>query len=629
MKNNILEKNLENFKKYNALAGIISQMKFNSNNELGLFGTESGDLSAKFKFEDKEYWINSRIDPKKEAGNIIQNLNYDKDSLILVFGMGFGYHLDELRENISSETKVIVIEFDIEIFKLAMKTRDLTKILDDSRFLFILGDEKESLDVQILHQTGINFYNLVHNIQVVEMLNYHLYYDKMNYVISKIAKKIKNTVMAYGNDLDDIFTGFRNNYKNIEAAMTSNSIKEIKNKYRGYPAIIVASGPSLDLNIKHLKKAEKKALIIACDASLRICEKNGVIPDAISSIERDEPTYTYYYKDREFDDKIVLTGPGLLWPEIYKEFKGKKIIMSKRHDGIEAWWNNHFEKVEFVNQGQSSATVAFAIAREAKCNPIILIGQDLAYTFDKKHSDDTHTTYEGNNDSSTSDDIYVKGIDGKMIKSHTIYKLFKEWYEYQIEHNPELEVIDATEGGAYIEGSKIMTFEDAIKKYCNKELPYNLYDILEQIDLSNLELLKKIDDISKNIDYEIEILKKIKVESEKHFLKLEKIRDNDLKEKSKDEKLVKIVNKLGKGDEIIQFILSKDESVKTFFQQIIVQTIMNVKRIGNDLTYDNVVRNLELQMNLMYILKETTEIIINEYLQAKKYLKEKRRIVYE
>ena len=47
------------------------------------------------------------------------------------------------------------------------------------------------------------------------------------------------------------------------------------------------------------------------------------------------------------------------------------------------------------------------------------------------------------------------------------------FFESEIENNPDITVIDATEGGAYIKGSVIMPMRDVISQYCTKTYPIN------------------------------------------------------------------------------------------------------------------------------------------------------------
>lgn len=57
-----------------------------------------------------------------------------------------------------------------------------------------------------------------------------------------------------------------------------------------------------------------------------------------------------------------------------------------------------------------------------------------------------------------------------------------------------------------------------------------------------------------------------------------------------------------------------------YYIPIILHTVTNVKKIGNDLTWDNVQRNLLLQQNLMDIITRSTDLIIKEYTNAKEIL---------
>lgn len=624
MKNEILQKNISSLEKYNVfILKALQTVDFSNINAVFEEKAKCGLDTLSFYKDGKKYLLHSKYNPDAEAQRLMKNIDFNKDSLIIVFGLGLGYHLVELKDKISPDTRVIIIEHDLDVLKYALTHIDLSPIFDIPQFLLVFGDKQQMAEL-IIYQTGANFYNLAYNIQTLMLPNYHAFGEENKWVMKQITKYLSSVIISYGNALDDMLTGFKNNYLNIDAIMNSNSISEITNKYQGVPAIVVASGPSLDKNIHHLKSAYGKALIIACDASMRACESNDVKPDAVASIERDEPTYTYYYKDRTYDKDIVLVGPGLLWPKIYEEYLGKTIIMSKRFDGVENWWFNHFENIEFVNQGQSSATVAFAVAKAAGCNPIILIGQDLAFTEGKKHSDLTHTEYEGVNDDREADGVYLEDYEGNLLPSDIVYKIFKEWYEYQIALNSEIEVIDATEGGAYIQGTKVMTLEEAIKKYCNLPLKDHLVSHLKDVVIAEKDRITKYKTIIEDINEQISKLKKVAKNSREHFLRLDEIEKEFEIDKCSDEELEFIVIKMQEGDKVIQEILYSNDSLKSFYQQIITQTIIFVKKIGNEITAENVKRNIELQKNLMYMIEKSTDIIAKEFEAAKEFVKEKK-----
>jgi hypothetical protein len=620
----IFKANIASLAKNNVVAvQALAKLDFSQQETVFVEKTKTGLDSMSFNLAGKTYLLHSKYDPIAEAEKLVQSVEKTRDSLIVVFGIGLGYHLFALKDKISKDTRVLVVEHNLDILKCALTHIDLSPIFDTNQFLLIFGDKRQA-DELILYQAGYNFYNLVQSMKVVALPNYYVYGQENKQIMQSISRRLSSSLTAQGNSLEDVFVGFRNNCYNVDAIMKTNSIKEIVGKYQNVPAIIVAAGPSLDKNIHHLKEAYGKSLIIACDASMRACEKQGVQPDAVASIERDEPTYTYYYEGREFPKDVVLVGPGLLWPKIYEEYPGKTIMMTKTGDGIEEWWRSHFDNFEFVNQGYSSATVAFAVAKEAGCNPIILIGQDLAYSGGKKHSDLTHTEYEGENDDTESDDVYLEDSEGNLLRSHWVYKLFKNWFEGQILIDSELKVIDATEGGAYIQGTTLMTLEEAIQQYCTKPLEKHLVEHLADIEVSAEEKRKKYAQIIKSIDKTINKLNRIKKASAKHFNALYGIEKKLYADKCSEEQLEKIVLKMQPGDKIIQRILYKDTSILTFYKAIIVQTIIQVKKIGNELTVDNVKKNHLLQKNLMYILKDSTELIIKEYESAKEFIEQKK-----
>lgn len=620
----IATKNMEALLKYNgSVLGDLDGVKIDEFQGITKVFSENGEMNAKIIENGKEYYLHSIVNPRKDSEKLIGSLDFERDSLIVVFGIGCAHHLRVIKEKINQNTRVIIVEHNIDMLKFALSNIDLSDIFQSPQFLLIYGDEQMQ-EKQLFVQTGFNFYSMSYNIQYAMLPNYYIYQEQNLKVMANIRKRFKTEISFLGNSLEDVFNGFKNNYYNIEAAVKSNSAKEIKDKFTNIPAIVVASGPSLDKNIHLLKQAQGKAVIIACDASLEACKKQGVVPDMVASIERDEPTYTYYYENKEIDENIVLVGPGLLWPKIYDEYKGKHIMLSKfdKTLGIEGWWHSHFENVEYINQGMSSATVAFSMAEECGCNPIILIGQDLAYSEGKIHSELTHHGDEGDNDARSTDGVYVKDYEGNDILSHEIYVLFKNWFEFEIVRNKDRQVIDATEGGAYIKGSTVLKFEEAIQQYCKTEKAQRVVDCLENREVTQADIKNKVDEIIIDIEKEFAKLKKLESMANEHFNRLGKMK-NSLKKRQDDIYYMKMINKLQKGDKIIKWI-NNNNSISTFYKAIIAHTIMHVKKIGNQLTYDNVLQNIYLQTNLMYIIKESTDYVRKEYTEMEEYLKAKR-----
>jgi hypothetical protein len=138
-------------------------------------------------------------------------------------------------------------------------------------------------------------------------------------------------------------------------------------------------------------------------------------------------------------------------------------------------------------------------------DPIILIGQDLAYSGNRTHAPDTHLEdheydvpklwLDGKNDEiqipppegkgavqyrfwSRTKVIWVDGVDGEEVPTDRKLLSFLHWFEEVIENLKEKRtIIDATEGGALIRGTQLMTFNDALEQYCREDLSAQLAEI--------------------------------------------------------------------------------------------------------------------------------------------------------
>jgi hypothetical protein len=99
------------------------------------------------------------------------------------------------------------------------------------------------------------------------------------------------------------------------------------------------------------------------------------------------------------------------------------------------------------------------------------VGQDLAYGRDG-HSHAAGTNYANKiySGGESLDYFYVKANDGgKLLTDRSFYQ-FLTFFQDWIEKYSEREYINATEGGAYIQGTKLMTLQEVLTQYCRKNV---------------------------------------------------------------------------------------------------------------------------------------------------------------
>lgn len=389
-------------------------------------------------------------------------------SKIFFFGFGNGAIARKMLERLDQSNKLIVYEPDFTILKYTMSHFDITDILEDPRFDIIVRTQIKGL---ISEQFSDRL-----TYEDIETFQYYVYPNYNHIFVAEYLEYIKefenacnsiNSSQSVMGRYNEAY--FANNFTNMKFILGSKSIEDF---YRRLPAdttaIVVASGPSLDKNVTELRKAKGKALIIAVDSSLRTLLKYDIIPDVCVTIDPKK-------LPKHFSDERTMDIPMFCYltsnKEILKNHRAPKFFMNDLNHHVQHFFSRHSKVFPVVSTGGSVANNALAITSMLGIKKMIMIGQDLAYTDNRTHSASS-VRGEWNVDASKLQQVYCEGIDGQPIAGSNEFTLYRIWIEDFIINNPEATVIDATEGGAKIHGSEIMTLSDAIDKYCTKECDF-------------------------------------------------------------------------------------------------------------------------------------------------------------
>jgi hypothetical protein len=92
------------------------------------------------------------------------------------------------------------------------------------------------------------------------------------------------------------------------------------------------------------------------------------------------------------------------------------------------------------------------------CKRIIFLGLDLAFTDNYIHAAET-----SRRDLTSTEDLrQVPDIHGNKIFTSKSLDIYRQWIENRIRNEKGIEFIDATEGGARIEGMKLMKLSECL-----------------------------------------------------------------------------------------------------------------------------------------------------------------------
>ncbi len=172
-------------------------------------------------------------------------------------------------------------------------------------------------------------------------------------------------------------------------------------------------------------------------------------------------------KEEVWDIPMILMEDGN--SEVVERHRGKKFFSLMLEGFCLHIFKRYGKEPPFLETGGSVANNVYSFLEFCKCDPIILVGQDLAYTNKKSHADGTFR--ERMQDVNTEEKKYIEieDIYGNMTYTTPDFKHYLEWFEDHIKGMPEITVIDATEGGAKIHGAQLMTLKEAVAAYCKEE----------------------------------------------------------------------------------------------------------------------------------------------------------------
>lgn len=418
--------------------------------------------------EGRKVMLNSTYRPKDEAVKFAGKIELTENSITVLVGLGNGLVVSEILNKLNKEATLFIYEPSAELFFFVMEHFDMTDIIKDSRVsLFV-----EGIDEDIL---GNNLSFVLTNINVgVTVLEAHPKYRELfPQQYEKIKKVFKECRECALTNLQTIINRSRlmteNAIANIPYFLRSKLSTDYIGKFpEDMPAIIVAGGPSLDKNYEVLKQAKGKALIIAMDRTARFLLDRGIVPDVFCSLD--------FNKNQElFKDERLKDIPFLYMPDLSHRVmdivNGNKLIYGtgdfKLYDSL---IEEYGKKPIIIPVGGSVATFAYGFVRSMGFKRTILVGQDLALTGGKVYSGGLQNKRA---EAEEFEHIMVPGNVEEMVETRGDFYVYLVWFNQAVkEVEGRMEVINATEGGARIEGTKVMTLQEAVDTYCTTE-----YDI--------------------------------------------------------------------------------------------------------------------------------------------------------
>ncbi len=428
-------------------------------------------------------------------------------------------------EKCDNTNQLIVYEPDIQLFYQACCQFSLKDLLESEKIIFYVPNLIGSIE-KIVSKTVSYMNRTILEMCVLPGYDFLYREDYTKFedeIIDGVKESVvtKNTKLAIGRK-NPQYTLYH--MKNI---IYHSDCEQLRRKLAEYdlshiPAIIVSAGPSLDKNIHELKKAQGKAFIIVVDAALRSVIKAGIRPDMVYTVDYKAPDY--FFQDIDLS--------GLIW---MCERLSKPWIVEQADQKV--FYSGYFctyysvlsvktigYALPAVSSGGSVSTNAFTLACYLGFQKIIFTGQDLAFTNGVSHTKGAIGAFGDNKKYMKSRYIVqVESADGELLDTDFQMWGYKHWFEKSIRALiGKVDVINATEGGANIEGAENRKLSDVIAQECTEQL--DIYEIARNIPpaFTKEQQLEMAAELNRIRDYltELRELTERSIEKQEHLLRL-------------------------------------------------------------------------------------------------------------
>ncbi|MCL2008028.1 MAG: DUF115 domain-containing protein [Treponema sp.] len=219
--------------------------------------------------------LHSLIDPRKEAKRLIDTV--ENEGFLIFLGLGGGFFIEEALKR-EGTCIVIIIEYDNDAISKLLTLKDYSKIISDKRCLLLVDLGRNEITEKI-----INLYKpVLHSGIRVLPLRPRVAQNPDDFInaISAVEEAIERVKTDYSVQAHFGKKWFSNIINNLKF-----SYRTMQNLPVIQKAAVIAAGPSLNFQIKEVKKRVNDFFLIATDTSLPRLLSEEIIPDAIISID--------------------------------------------------------------------------------------------------------------------------------------------------------------------------------------------------------------------------------------------------------------------------------------------------------------------------------------------------------
>lgn len=434
--------------------------------------TKRGSKTLYIVKDDKKMYFHSKYNPIREAEAIVEEYkDIEENSTVVFYGTGMGYHIDLFLKK-HPNVSYYIYEPIPELLYTYLSYNSLRKLPSLNLKDMILGDNEviiRKFFSNLIDKSGGKFIN------VVLSSHRNIFKEEYDKFIKLFKETFKDKKSSIGTNLAFQERWIINSIKNFkEVLSTPNILLEKKGAFKDKPALLVAAGPSLNEEIENIRciKDNGLAYIFSVGSAINTLIYNDIYPHAATTYDPTVNNQKVFakVKEKNIKDIPMIFGSSVGY-ETLIGYPGDKYHMITSQDTVSSYYlkNKDDKPIYIVQDAPSIAVVTLQLLYELGFNPIILVGQNLAYKGRKRHSEGVYYSKEVSKEEMEKG-IWVKDVYGNEVLTNEGYNSMRQQMEMYIKKLPNMKVINTTKGGAYIEGTSFMELKQVMDKYLKDQV---------------------------------------------------------------------------------------------------------------------------------------------------------------
>ena len=444
-----------------------------------------GNATAKLTTDDgREVYAHSRYRPVEETEKFVESLPPTDNPTFFVSGFGLGYHAAVL-ERQHDRPIVVVAEEDLGLIKSALCVQDLSRPIGEGRLIFLTRPDRT-----VLHEK-LNTCNaaLMLGVQFVTPPYARRcgarFHDEMRRLLADFLAVTRLHIVTL---LRNARITFKNIALNLPSYVARPGVEELTGRAAGYPAIIVAAGPSLARNLDQLGALRDRAVLIAVQTVFKLLNALNIRPHFVTSLDFHEVSAEFFRGVEDVGDCTLVAEPKATWHVLDVYPGGKRVL---HHHFCDTLLGRNAPHRGELRAGSTVAHLALYLAQHLGCDPIIFVGQDLAFTDGVFYlpGSPIEKTWEPELNRFNTVEMKqweriarnrpilrtVQDVHGRDTYTDDLLFTYAEQFKNDFAAAPQ-QVIQASEGGMALAGMDVMPLREAARRFCTRSLPTGAFE---------------------------------------------------------------------------------------------------------------------------------------------------------